>query len=152
MDAVVADTYTHFFSHSNTEHTKLTDTNVPVQASALTNTHFFSFFLPQRQCMAGVLFLLMMKSSSDSAALRRVDALLHSVAMLCKFSVSPHWKHGGFSSRKVFKHTLTFLYTSDALFLEFHRGTQAVRTSLPDWHWEGSLVFNAHLTGLNHRK
>ena len=65
-----------------------------------------TFFLPQRQCMAGVLLLLMMKSGSDSAALSRVDALQHSAAMLRKFSVSPHWEHGGFSSSVVHQCTL----------------------------------------------
>lgn len=59
-----------------------------IRASLCAHKH--TFLLPQRQCMAGVLFLLMMKSGSDSAALSRVDALQHSAAMLPKFYVSPH--------------------------------------------------------------
>lgn len=47
------------------------------------------FFCAQRRGMAGVWFLLMMESGSDSAALSGVDALQHSAAVLCKFSVSP---------------------------------------------------------------
>ena len=96
----------HTFLHANTVHAhaqKRTDVNVFLHPCTLhipKHPHFF-FFLPQRQCMVGVLLLLMMKSGSDSAALSRVDALQHSAAMLRKFSVSPHWEHGGFSSRMV---------------------------------------------------
>lgn len=93
-------------------HTFITRKNT-VEACTLANTYtrahisfFFVFFLPQRQCMAGVLLLLMMMSGSDSATLSRVDALQHSAAMLRKFSVSPHWEHGGFSSSMVHQCTL----------------------------------------------
>lgn len=64
--------------------------SAPVRLHTRKHTHTHTHFLPQRQCMAGVLLLLMMKSGSDSAALSRVDALQHSAAMLRKFSVSPH--------------------------------------------------------------
>lgn len=94
MDAVEADTYTHIHTrkhsacaHTQTHGLKCTSARLHT-AHSQTHTHFF--FLPQRQCMAGVLLLLMMKSGSDSAALSRVDALQHSAAMLRKFSVSPH--------------------------------------------------------------
>lgn len=81
----------HVFTSPNTARVrshKHADTNAPLQACMLPATH--TLFLPQRQCTAGVLLLLMMKSGSDSAALSRVDALQHSAAMLRKFSVSPH--------------------------------------------------------------
>lgn len=92
MDAVAADTYTHIHNtqkHSTWAHTQI-DINVLLHACTHARTHTHFFFLPQRQCMAGVLLLLMMKSGSDSAALSRVDALQHRAAMLRKFSVSPH--------------------------------------------------------------
>lgn len=83
MDAVEADTHAHILTHGH----KCTPARLLYSVHSQTHAHFF---LPQRQCMAGVLLLLMMKSGSDSAALSRVDALQHSAAMLRKFSVSPH--------------------------------------------------------------
>lgn len=98
MDAVEADTYTHIHNtqkHSRGVHTethghKCTPAHLQTPTHVHTFRVFFVFFLPQRQCMAGVLLLLMMMSGSDSATLSRVDALQHSAAMLRKFSVSPH--------------------------------------------------------------
>lgn len=96
--------------HTETHGHKCTAAHL--QTPTHVRTHFKGFFffslslLPQRQCMAGVLLLLMMKSGSDSATLSRVDALQHSAAMLRKFSVSPHWEHGGFSSSTVHQCTL----------------------------------------------
>lgn len=98
-------THIHTFITVHVRTHKHADINVLLHTR--THTFFILFiFLPQRQCMAGVLLLLMMKSGSDSAALSRVDALQHSAAMLCKFSVSPHWEHGGFSSSVVHQCTL----------------------------------------------
>lgn len=51
----------------------------------------------------------MMKSGGDTAALSRVDALQHSVAMLCKFCVSAHEKHWGFLSSEGYHCALTSL-------------------------------------------
>ncbi len=101
MDAVEADTYTHIHTSEHSTCVRAhTHTHIHIytqtrghkctNARLHTHKHTHTFFLPQRQCMAGVLLLLMMKSGSDSAALSRVDALQHSAAMLRKFSVSPH--------------------------------------------------------------
>lgn len=89
MDAVEVDIYTHTFIQADTLLHACTHTRTHGHKCSIarSQTHFF---LPQRQCMAGVLLQLMMKSGSDSAALSRVDALQHSAAMLRKFSVSPH--------------------------------------------------------------
>lgn len=118
MDAVEAGTYTHTHTHMHThEHTpawyKDTHENTHGHKCTCAHTHFF---LPQRHCMAGVLLALMMKSACDSAALSGVDALQHGTAMLRKFSVSPHWEHGGFSSILVHHCTLPPLpFTPDHL-------------------------------------
>lgn len=96
-------THTHTFERS-----KLNCTQSHICAR-LQTLFFFLLFLPQRRRLAGALLLLMMKSGSDSATLCRVDALQHGAAMLRKFSVSPHWEHGDFSSSLVHQYTSDFL-------------------------------------------
>lgn len=96
MDAEETNTHTH-----TCERSKHNCTQRHTCACLQTRFFFPLLFLPQRRRLAGALLLLMMKSGSDSATLCRVDALQHGAAMLRKFSVSPHWEHGGFSSSLV---------------------------------------------------